>query len=67
MSAVAEKTCLKVRGDAKDLADAIGLAASVAPSKSPRPVLQNLLLDAKAGVLEVTGTDLDDAIRVAAK
>ena len=65
MSAVAEKTCLKVRGDAKDLADAIGLAASVAPSKSPRPVLQNLLLDAKAGVLEVTGTDLDVAIRVA--
>lgn len=67
MSAVAEKTCLKVRGDAKELADAIGLAASVAPSKSPRPVLQNLLLDAKAGVLEVTGTDLDVAIRVAAE
>src|SRR5205085_7377488 len=48
----------------KELSEAIGLAASVAPAKSPRPVLQNLLLDAHDGVLEVTGTDLDVAIRV---
>jgi len=60
----AEKTCLKVRGDAKDLAEAVAIAASVAPSKSPRPVLQNLLLDAKDGVLEVTGSDLDVSVRV---
>jgi DNA polymerase-3 subunit beta len=64
MSVLVEKSCLKVRGDAKELAEAIGLAASVAPAKSPRPVLQNLLLDAHDGVLEVTGTDLDVAIRV---
>jgi DNA polymerase III subunit beta len=64
MSVMVEKSCLKVRGDAKELAEAIGLAASVAPAKSPRPVLQNLLLDAHDGVLEVTGTDLDVAIRV---
>ncbi|MCW8138936.1 MAG: DNA polymerase III subunit beta, partial [Planctomycetota bacterium] len=64
MSVMVEKSCLKVRGDAKELAEAIGIAASVAPSKSPRPVLQNLLLDARDGVLEVTGTDLDVAIRV---
>ncbi|MCO5165799.1 MAG: DNA polymerase III subunit beta [Planctomycetes bacterium] len=64
MSVMVEKTCLKVRGDAKELAEAIGIAASVAPAKSPRPVLQNLLLDARDGVLEVTGTDLDVAIRV---
>lgn len=60
----AEKTCLKVRGDAKDLAEAVAIAASVAPSKSPRPVLQNLLLDARDGVLEVTGSDLDVSVRV---
>ncbi len=64
MSVMVEKSCLKVRGDAKELAEAIGIAASVAPAKSPRPVLQNLLLDARDGVLEVTGTDLDVAIRV---
>ncbi len=61
---VQETTCLKVRGDAKDLAELVGIAASVAPSKSPRPVLQNLLLEARDGVLEVTGTDLEVAIRV---
>lgn len=61
----AEKTCLKVRGDAKDLAEAVAIAASVTPpSKSPRPVLQNLLLDARDGVLEVTGSDLDVSVRV---
>jgi DNA polymerase-3 subunit beta len=64
MSVMVEKSCLKVRGDAKELSEAIGIAASVAPAKSPRPVLQNLLLDAHDGVLEVTGTDLDVAIRV---
>ena len=57
--------CLKVRGDARELADAVGLAASVAPAKSPRPVLQNLLLEAREGVLHVTGSDLDIAIKVA--
>jgi len=64
MSAVVETTCLKIRGDAKDLSDAIGIAASVAPAKSPRPVLQNLLLEARDGVLFVTGSDLDVSIRV---
>ncbi|MGE0707057.1 MAG: DNA polymerase III subunit beta [Planctomycetota bacterium] len=56
--------CLSFRGDAKELADAIGIAASVAPSKSPRPVLSNLLLHAHDGVLDVTGTDLEVAVRV---
>ena len=64
MSVVAETTCLKVRGDAKDLAELVGIAAQVAPTKSPRPVLQSLLLEARDGVLEVTGTDLDVAVRV---
>lgn len=63
-SAVAEKTCLKFRGDAKELAEAIGVAASVAPSKSTRPVLQNLLLYGHDGVLEVTGTDMEVSVRV---
>ncbi|HBP22333.1 MAG TPA: DNA polymerase III subunit beta [Planctomycetes bacterium] len=57
-------TCLRFRGDAKELAEAIGIAASVAPSKSPRPVLQNLLLHAHDGLLEATGTDLEVAVRI---
>lgn len=63
-SAVAESTCLKFCGDAKDLAERIGIAASVAPAKSTRPVLQNLLLDAHDGILEVTGSDMEVSIRV---
>lgn len=57
-------TKLKVRGDAKELAEAIGIAGSVAPAKSPQPVLQNLLLDAHDGMLEVIGTDLGVTVRV---
>jgi DNA polymerase III subunit beta len=64
MSVTVEKSCLKLRGDAKELAESVGIAATVAPSKSPRAVLQNLLLEAKEGVLEVTGSDLDVSVRV---
>ena len=56
--------CLRFRGDAKELAEGIGLAASVAPAKSTRPVLQNVLLHGHEGVLEATGTDMEVAIRV---
>jgi DNA polymerase III subunit beta len=63
-SAVAETTCLKFAGDAKELADRIGVAASVAPSRSTRPVLQSLLLNAHDGVLDVTGSDMEVAICV---
>jgi DNA polymerase-3 subunit beta len=63
-NAVAETTCLKFTGDAKELADSVGVAASVAPAKSTRPVLQNLLLEAHDGVLDVTGSDLEVSIRV---
>lgn len=55
---------LRFRGDARELADSVALAASVAPTKSPRAVLQNLLLRGRHGMLEVTGTDLEVAIRV---
>lgn len=64
MSMIAEKTCLKFRGDARELADQVGIAASVAPAKSTRPVLQHLFLHAHDGVLEVTGTDLEVSVRV---
>ncbi len=65
MSVVAQQTdCLAFRGDAKDLAECISLAASVAPAKSTRPVLQNLLLDGHDGILEVTGSDMEVSIRV---
>lgn len=64
MSVMVETGCLKLRGDAKDLADALGVVTAVVPAKSTRPILQNVLLDACAGVLELTGTDLDVSIRV---
>jgi DNA polymerase-3 subunit beta len=63
-NAVAELTCLKFAGDAKQLAERIGIAASIAPAKSTRPVLQNLLLEAHDGVLDVTGSDMEVSIRV---
>lgn len=59
-----KQTCLRFRGDARELADSVALAASVSPTKSPRAVLQNLLLQGREGILEVTGTDLEVAIRV---
>ncbi len=64
MSVVAETSCLKFRGDAKELAESVSLAATVAPAKSTRPVLQNLLLHGHDGVLEVTGSDMEVSIRV---
>lgn len=63
-SATATKTCLKFAGDAKHLADTISVAASVAPAKSTRPVLQNLLLIGHDGVLDVVGSDMEVSIRV---
>lgn len=57
-------SCLELRGDAKELFEAVSTVASVVPAKSPRPVLQNLLLDARDGLLELTGTDLDVAVRI---
>jgi DNA polymerase-3 subunit beta len=57
-------SCLHFRGDAKEISDAVGIAASVAPTKSPRPVLQNLLLHGHDGFLEITGTDLEVSVRV---
>ena len=64
MGAVAETTCLSLRGDATELAEAVAVAATVAPAKSPRQVLQNLLLEATNGVVRVTGSDLDLSVRV---
>lgn len=64
MATATETTCLSLRGDATELADAVAVAATVAPAKSPRQVLQNLLLEAADGVVRVTGSDLDLSVRV---
>lgn len=63
-STVAESLRLKFVADAKDLAECVGIAASVAPAKATRPVLQSVLLRAEDGVVEVTGSDMEVAVRV---
>jgi len=64
MSTLTDSACLKFTADAKDLAEAVSLAGTVAPAKSTRAVLQNLLLHGHDGVLEITGSDLEVSVRV---
>jgi DNA polymerase-3 subunit beta len=46
------------------LLDPVLLASSMAPTRSVKPILQNLRLDASEEFLEIQGTDLDLSIRV---
>ncbi len=54
---------MKVKCDAKILADALGVVASVVPARSPKPVLANVKLAATDGSLELSATDLEVGIR----
>jgi len=49
--------------DPSKLRDAFGLAASVAPARSPKEVLQSVLLTVGPGGAAVEATDLEYAIR----
>lgn len=64
MAQVAERTKLKIACEARELADAVTAAATIAPAKAPRAILQNILIQAKDGALEVMATDLEVSIRI---
>ncbi len=49
--------------DARDLCDAVSIAATVVPSRSSKPVLMNLALVSREGSLEVLATDLEVGLR----
>ena len=56
---------MKIRCQTKELLEAVQLAAAVVPANATRPILQTLLLDARAGDgLVVQGTDLDVGLSV---
>ncbi len=50
---------MKIRGERDDLAELFARAGRAVAARSALPVLQGLLLEAKAGTLTVTGTDLE--------
>lgn len=64
MATTAEQTALKIACDARELGEAVAAAASVAPTKAPRPIIQNVLISAKDGALEVMATDLEVSLRI---
>src|SRR5690606_12995291 len=43
---------------------AFQMAASVAPSRSPKPILQNVKIEARDGTVTLLATDLELGIRV---
>jgi len=49
--------------DRKDLLGAVARACRVVPTRSPKPILANLRLDAAGGLVGVLATDLEVAIR----
>jgi DNA polymerase-3 subunit beta len=54
---------VKITCDRPELAEALSLAASVIPARSPRPVLQNVCLRTGPDGLEVLATDLEVSLR----
>lgn len=54
---------LLLRCDRQDLLSAIQAADAVVPSNSTKPILTNLLFDAKADQLEIIATDLQVGLR----
>ncbi len=55
---------MKVTCDREKLLHAFQTAAGVAPSRSPKPILQNLKLEAGAERTTLIGTDLEVGIRI---
>jgi DNA polymerase-3 subunit beta len=54
---------MKVRCDRTALLDAVTLAGGVVPTRSPKPALQCVKLEAKDKKLTLSATDLDNSIR----
>ncbi len=55
---------MKVTCEREKLLHVFQTAASVAPTRSPKPILQNLKLEATAEGATLTGTDLEVGIRI---
>jgi DNA polymerase III subunit beta len=55
---------MKVKCERDKLSHAFQLAAAVAPSRSPKPILQNVKLDVAADAATIMGTDLEVGIRI---
>jgi DNA polymerase-3 subunit beta len=54
---------MKISCDREQLLHAFQTVASVAPTRSPKPILQNVKLDASANSVTLTATDLEIGIR----
>ena len=54
---------MKLTCDRAELLDAVTLAASVVPARSPRKVLESVLLRASKDGVEVLATDLEVSLR----
>jgi DNA polymerase-3 subunit beta len=50
--------------DRQELAEAVGLAASIVPTRSTKPILQNIAIRAGEDGVEVLATDLEVGLRV---
>ncbi len=55
---------MKLTCDREKLWRAFQVAASVAPTRSPKPILQNVKLEAQAESVVLTGTDLEVGVRI---
>ncbi|TAJ18518.1 MAG: hypothetical protein EPO68_07725, partial [Planctomycetota bacterium] len=54
---------MKVTCNRERLREALAVVNNVVPIKSPRPAVENLLLSATDGALELVGTDMEVSIR----
>ena len=54
---------MKFQCNSKELYSALQLVSTVIPSKSPREILQNVLIEAKGSSLQLAGTDLEVGMR----
>jgi len=54
---------MKARVNRQELAEALGVARSVAPSRTPKPILQGVLLKAESDRLWLLATDLEVGVR----
>jgi DNA polymerase-3 subunit beta len=55
-------TTAKWRADRRELLEALSHVASIVPAKSPKPILQNVMLTAMENQLQLAATDLDVSI-----
>lgn len=58
---------MKIQCEREPLAAAFQLAASVAPARSPKEILQNVKISAADGILTLTATDMEVGIRLEVK